>query len=60
MLQIEASLLNIKGWHFHELKSLRDQSIATKEWEYEVGKLYAWPQALSLKDTGVFPSTADA
>ncbi|KAM6211409.1 uncharacterized protein CXorf58 homolog [Sarcoramphus papa] len=60
MLQIGATSLNIKGWQFQELKSLRDQSIATEEWEYEAGKLYAWPQALSLEDTGRFPSIADA
>ena len=60
MLQIGVTSLNIKGWQFQELKSLRDQSIATEEWEYEAGKLYAWPQALSLEDTGRFPSTADA
>lgn len=41
MLQIGGTLLNIKGWQFHELKSLRDQSIAREEWEYEAGKSYA-------------------
>lgn len=37
-----------------------NQSIVTKEWEYEAAKLYAWSQALALKDTRQFPSTADA
>lgn len=54
MLQIGATSLNIKGWQFHRMKSLRDQSIATEEWEYEAGKLYAWSQALSLEDIGQF------
>lgn len=60
MLQRGATSLNIMGWRFHKLKSPRDQSIATEEWEYEAGKLYAWPQVLSLEDTGPSPSTADA
>lgn len=45
--------------NFHEFKSLRDQCIATEEWECEAGKLYAWSQALSLEDIGPFLSTAD-
>lgn len=36
-----------------------NQSIVTEEQEYKAAKLYAWSQALALKDTGQFPSTAD-
>ncbi|KAM9259318.1 LOW QUALITY PROTEIN: uncharacterized protein CXorf58 homolog [Cariama cristata] len=51
VLQTGATLLNMNGWQFHRLRSLRDQSIATEEYEYEAGKLKVWSQALSLEDT---------